>query len=233
MYSNIVILTGAGISAESGLQTFRGSGGLWNNVAIEEVATIEAFHRNPDFVNSFYNELRPEVMAVQPNAAHFALAELERESAANINIITQNVDLLHEKAGSVNVLHMHGRIDQAVCMHCGQILQAAENVNSETVCPFCKTIGMMKPNIVFFGEGVQLLDYIEKLLQECDLFIAIGTSGEVYPASNFVQVAAMNKAETYLFNMDSARNDSAFRHRIPGKATETLPPFVKRLLSGN
>ena len=150
VYRHIVVLTGAGISAESGLATFRGADGLWNNRPVEELATIEAFERNPAYVHDFYNELKPKVFKARPNPAHLALTKLQKEYPGHVCLITQNVDTLHEKAGSIDVCHIHGRIDQAVCLNCGQIMEATGDIDTQTVCPHCQVAGMMKPNIVFF-----------------------------------------------------------------------------------
>lgn len=150
-YHNILVLTGAGISAESGLATFRSSNGLWNNHKVEDVATIEAFAKNPEYVHDFYNEMKPELLAAKPNAAHLALAELEQKYSGNVSIVTQNVDILHEKAGSKKVYHIHGQINQAVCLNCGHILETWGDVDTQTVCANCGVVGMMKPNIVFLA----------------------------------------------------------------------------------
>lgn len=151
-YQNIVILTGAGISAESGLATFRAANGLWNNHRVEDVATVEAFARNPEYVHEFYNELKQELIRAVPNLAHLALAKLQQNYPAPVTIVTQNVDTLHEKAQSTGVLHIHGQINQAVCLNCGYVLETWGDVNTETVCRQCGVPAMMKPNIVFFGE---------------------------------------------------------------------------------
>ena len=182
-YKNILILTGAGISAESGLSTFRSSNGLWNNHRVEDVASIEGFERNPALVHDFYNELKIEVAKAKPNAAHLAITKLQQEYPGQVSIATQNVDTLHEKAGNQNVYHIHGQINQAVCQNCGQILETFGDVDTETVCPHCQIMGMMKPNIVFFGENLLCMDKVDELLRHCDLFISIGTSGVVYPAA--------------------------------------------------
>lgn len=229
-YHNIVILTGAGISAESGLATFRASNGLWNNHPVEEVATIQAFQRNPDYVHSFYNELKPEVNAAKPNPAHLALTKFQKEYPANISIITQNVDILHEKAGNQNIYHIHGQINQAVCLNCGQILETFGDVDSQTICPYCQIEGMMKPNIVFFGENLLHMDKVESLLHNCDLFLSIGTSGIVFPAASFVQITKSCGADTYEFNLESTSNNFYFDHHIIGKAGQTLPHFVDELI---
>lgn len=228
---DILILTGAGISAESGLATFRSQNGLWNNHKVEDVASIEGFERNPEYVHQFYNELKPEVLAAKPNAAHFALAKLEKEYPGKVNIVTQNVDTLHEKAGSQKVWHIHGQIDQAVCLNCGHVLQTWSDVDTQTVCPHCQIIGMFKPNIVFFGENLLYMNTVEELLRRCGLFISIGTSGVVYPAAGFVQTAKYYGAKTLEFNLETTSNNYLFDKHIYGKCGQTLPAFINELLS--
>ncbi len=230
-YKSIVILTGAGISAESGLATFRSSNGLWNNHRVEDVATIEAFQRNPEFVHDFYNQMKPELLAAKPNPAHLALTKLQDNYPAPVSIITQNVDTLHEKAKSRNIYHIHGQINQAVCLNCGHVLETWNDVTTETVCPQCSVAGMMKPNIVFFGENLLYMDKVERILASCDLFISVGTSGVVFPAAAFVQTAKLYGAETYEFNLEKTSNNFYFDHHIFGKAGDTLPPFVDALLA--
>ncbi|MBR1399732.1 MAG: NAD-dependent deacylase [Alphaproteobacteria bacterium] len=230
-YQNIVILTGAGISAESGLSTFRSENGLWNNHPVEDVATIEAFERNPEYVHEFYNEMRPELFAAKPNPAHLAITKLQQEyKNSNINIITQNVDVLHEKAGNKNVYHIHGQINQIVCLNCGHVFETWSDVHSDDECEYCHTKGLLKPNIVFFGESLLYMDTVEYLLQNCDLFLSVGTSGVVYPAAGFVQVAYLNGARTCEFNLEKTSNNYMFAEHIEGPAGKTLPAFVDELL---
>ena len=232
-YSSIVILTGAGISAESGLATFRSSNGLWNNHKVEDVATIEAFQRNPEFVHDFYNQMKPELLSAKPNPAHLAITKLQDKYPAPVAVITQNVDTLHEKAGSRNIYHIHGQINQAVCLNCSYVLETWNDVTTETICPNCSVAGMMKPNIVFFGENLLYMDKVERLLAGCDLFLSIGTSGVVFPAAAFVQTAKLYGAVTYEFNLKPTSNNFYFDHHIMGKAGETLPKFVDDLLALN
>lgn len=229
-YKNIVILTGAGISAESGLATFRASNGLWNNHPVEDVATIEGFERNPAYVHEFYNELKQELVKAKPNAAHLAITRLQKEYPAEISVVTQNVDTLHEKAGNQNIYHIHGQINQAVCLNCGHILETFGDVDTETVCPHCNIVGMMKPNIVFFGENLLCMDKVDHLLSSCDLFLSVGTSGVVFPAASFVQIAKYNHAHTLEFNLEPTSNNYYFDKHIYGKAGTTLPAFVEELL---
>ena len=232
IYKNIVILTGAGISAESGLATFRAANGLWNNHRVEDVATVEGFAKNPEYVHDFYNELKKELYKAQPNPAHSAITKLQNEYPANISVITQNVDTLHEKAGSKNIFHIHGQINQAVCLNCGHILETFGDVGTETCCSNCKTTGFMKPNIVFFGENLLYMDKVEALLRTCDLFLSVGTSGVVFPAASFVQTAKYYGAKTIEFNLETTSNNFYFDEHITGKAGTTLPHFVNKLING-
>ena len=229
-YRKIVFLTGAGISAESGLATFRQENGLWNNHRVEDVATIEAYEKNPDYVHNFYNQMKPELWKAQPNPAHLAITRLQQNYPAEVHIITQNIDTLHEKANSKNIHHIHGQINQAVCLNCGQIMETWGEVTSETVCPQCHVSSMMKPNIVFFGENLLCMDILDELLHHADLFISVGTSGVVFPAAGFVQTAKYYGADTIEFNMEPTSNNFYFDKHIMGKAGLTLPRFVDDLL---
>lgn len=230
-YHNILILTGAGISAESGLATFRSANGLWNNHRVEDVATIEGFERNPALVHDFYNQMKSEVEKAQPNAAHLAITRLQNEYPATISIATQNVDTLHEKAGNQNIYHIHGQINQAVCLNCGSVLQTFGDVDTETICATCGTAGMMKPNIVFFGENLLCMDKVELLLRNCDLFISIGTSGVVYPAAGFVHTAKYYGADTIEFTLEPTANNHLFDRHVFGGAGTTFPAFVDELVN--
>ena len=231
IFKNIVILTGAGISAESGLATFRSSNGLWNNHKVDDVATIEGFERNPAYVHEFYNELKKELITAKPNSAHFSITRLQKEYPAQISVITQNVDVLHEKADNKNIYHIHGQINQSVCLNCGKVLETFEDVDAETVCPHCKICGMMKPNIVFFGENLLCMDKVDDLLRNCDLFLSVGTSGVVFPAAAFVQTAKYHGALTYEFNLETTSNNFYFDKHIIGAAGTTLPAFVDDLIN--
>lgn len=229
-YQNIVILTGAGISAESGLATFRSSNGLWNNHKVEDVASVEGFARNPALVHDFYNNLKTEVQTAKPNPAHFSLTKLQQAFPEQVSIITQNVDTLHEKAGNQNVYHIHGQINQAVCLNCGQVLETWGDVDTETICPHCQIMGMMKPNIVFFGESLLCMDKVEELLRKCHLFISVGTSGVVYPAAGFVQTVKYYGAQTIEFTMEPTANNYLFDRHIFGPAGQTLPPYIDEII---
>ena len=230
-YNNIVILTGAGISAESGLATFRSEDGLWNKHRVEDVATIEAFYRNPDYVHAFYNEMRPELFAAKPNPAHKAITTLQEKYPAKISVVTQNVDTLHEKAGNKNVYHIHGQINQIRCLNCGHVFETWGEFSSEDVCENCGVAAMLKPNIVFFGEDLLYMDKVDDLLRTCDLFLSVGTSGVVYPAAGFVQIAKMFGADTYEFNMEKTSNNRLFDEHIYGPAGTTLPEFVEKMIA--
>lgn len=231
IYKRILFLTGAGISAESGLATFRSEDGLWNHHRVEDVATIEAYYRNPDYVHDFYNTMKPELWNAKPNAGHLAIAKLQNEYPGEVHIITQNIDTLHEKAKSRNVIHIHGQINQAVCMNCGHILETWGDVSTETVCENCGVAAMMKPNIVFFGENLLGMDKVEQLLRSSDLFVSVGTSGVVYPAAGFVQTAKYYGADTIEFNLEPTSNNLFFDRHVMGKAGDTLPKFVNELLA--
>lgn len=227
----IFILTGAGISAESGLKTFRDANGLWENYRVEDVASIEGFEKNPKLVHDFYNQLRPVMDKAEPNKAHFAISKLQKETKDfDAFLVTQNVDLLHEKAGSEDVHHMHGRIDETVCLKCGHVIKTLEKSAFDEACEKCGAKGFLKPNIVFFGEMPMFMDEIAIKLRTCDLFIAVGTSGVVYPAAGFVSQAKYYGAQTYLFNLEYAENNFYFDKQIIGKASETLPKFIDELI---
>lgn len=230
-YHKILFLTGAGISAESGLATFRSENGLWNNHRVEDVATIEAYYKNPDYVHDFYNQMKLELFNAKPNAGHLAITKLQENYPAEVNIVTQNVDTLHEKAKSKNVYHIHGQINQAVCLNCGHVLETWGDVSSETVCEQCQVMGMMKPNIVFFGENLLCMDKVEELLRSSDLFVSVGTSGVVYPAAGFVQTAKYYRADTIEFTLEPTSNNFYFDKHVMGKAGITLPKFVDELLA--
>ncbi len=234
MYGDIIILSGAGISAESGIPTFRDSDGLWNNHRIEDVATIEAYRRNPEAVHDFYNNLKTDLQKAEPNPAHLAITRLQNEyKNGTVSVVTQNVDLLHEKAGNRNVYHIHGQVDQAVCMNCGRVITTWGEVMTETVCPGCGVPAMMKPNIVFFGENLLRMNEVDALLDKCRLLIAVGTSGAVYPANTFARIAKYHGADTVELNLRTTVNNYDFDRHIVGRAGETLPVFVDELLAEN
>ena len=231
----IAVLTGAGISKESGIDTFRDADGLWNRVDLEEVATLEAWHRDKKKVLDFYNETRSMFRAagIGPNEAHKALARLEREYDGEVTIITQNIDLLHEQAGSKRVVHMHGRDGEIRCMKCSTVTESDSDLSPASVCPTCKAVGELRPNIVWFGEMPIHMDEINEVLERCGLFLSIGTSGEVYPAAGFVlQVRRSNpRAHTVELNLEPTGNQTLFRQHIYGPATLTVPAYVDRVLA--
>lgn len=229
-YNNIVILTGAGISAESGLDTFRDKGGIWEKYDLMELATPEAFARNPDLVHEFYNARRAGVKKAAPNAAHYALAELENKHPGNITLITQNVDPLHGKAGSRNLLHMHGELNKVRCLSCGDICAWEVDLFTDTPCPSCGKSGNLRPHIVWFGEMPFHSEEINSCLAKCDMFISIGTSGSVYPAADFVRVARNSGAETVELNLEPSMARNLFSVTHYGKATQIVPEYVAELI---
>ncbi len=227
--SSIVILTGAGISAESGLPTFRDNRGLWEQHRVEDVATPEAFQRNPELVQRFYNERRRRLGDVSPNAAHRALVELESKWAGPFLLVTQNVDDLHARAGSRSLLPMHGELLKTRCLACGGVSVWKEDILSESRCPGCSQPGRLRPHIVWFGEMPLEMDRILEALEICDLFIAIGTSGTVYPAAGFVN-AVPPGARTMEFNLEFSLPGSRFDEQRHGPATMRVPELVEELL---
>ena len=229
-YRNIVILTGAGLSAESGLGTFRGQGGLWSNFRIEDVATPEAFARDPVRVHEFYNLRRSWHRQARPNAAHLALARLEHEHDGSVLTVTQNIDALHEAAGTKNLIHMHGELERALCAACGLSTPWKEDLSIETLCPSCGQPAM-RPDVVWFGEMPRELERIYEALGACDLFLSIGTSGTVYPAAGFVMEARASGAHAVELNLEPSDGADLFFERIGGPATEIVPAYVDRLLS--
>lgn len=225
----IVILTGAGISAESGIRTFRDAGGLWEGHRIEDVATPEAFLRNPALVHDFYNRRRAAMMAAQPNAAHLALARLEAERPGEVLVITQNVDDLHERAGSRALIHMHGALARARCAACGHRWAAPVAMHPADPCPHCGATAT-RPDIVWFGEIPYDMEPIWDALRRCEVFAAIGTSGQVYPAAAFVQDAARAGAETVELNLVHSAVSRDFHRAISGPASVTVPAWVETLI---
>ncbi len=225
---NIVILTGAGISAESGLATFRGQDGLWEGHPVEEVASPEGFAANPELVQRFYNLRRAQLATVQPNPAHRALARLQREwTQGTVTLITQNVDDLHERGGSPEVWHLHGELLRARCTQCGGIMEWDEDLTPASKCHRCARAGWLRPHIVWFGEMPLLMDEILGRLVSADVFAAIGTSGKVYPAAGFVRQA--RRARTIEFNLEQSAVSGDFHEARLGPATETVPAWVDAL----
>ena len=228
-YQSVIVLTGAGISAESGIKTFRASDGLWENHPVEEVATPEGFARNPALVQDFYNQRRRQLSEVEPNTAHVALSEFEQSFDGEFLLITQNVDDLHERAASRNLIHMHGELKKARCLNCGHVLIQQDDLGINSLCPNCRSVGLLRPHIVWFGEMPLEMDFIYKRLASCDLFIAIGTSGNVYPAAGFFQEAQRAGAHTIELNLEPGENASLFDEQVYGKATSVVPALMQKL----
>ncbi|MEM8563888.1 MAG: NAD-dependent deacylase [Pseudomonadota bacterium] len=226
----IVILTGAGISAESGIATFRDADGLWENHDPMEIATPEAFARNPDLVYRFYNERRVALNNVQPNAAHRSLAKLEQVFPGDVFLITQNVDDLHERGGSRQVCHMHGQLKSMLCTKCHHRMPALASFDARNDCSNCGLTGALRPDVVWFGEMPYFMAEIEAQLSDCDLFIAIGTSGQVYPAAGFVQIARAAGATAIEINREISDVSELFHHHRQGLATSVVPELVDELL---
>ena len=230
-FNKIVVLTGAGLSAESGLSTFRDTDGIWTKYDYRDVATPEGFQRNPDLVQDFYNQRRRRLSDIKPNAAHKALATLEKDHPGDVLIVTQNIDPLHEAAGSKNIIHMHGELQQALCTGCQATAVWTDDITQDSVCPECNRPGGMRPNVVWFGETPYKLDEIATALTECDLFISIGTSGNVYPAAGFVAAAREMGAHTIELNLEPSEGASLFHENIHGLATQIVPDYVDRFLA--
>jgi len=231
----IVVLTGAGISKESGLETFREEGGIWSRVALEDVATPDAFRRQPAFVHQFYNDRRRQLLTgdIQPNAAHEALVRLEREWPGEVLVVTQNIDDLHDRAGQHNLIHMHGEILKALCLHCRSVHPWQADMDTASACPSCGEAGGMRPNVVWFGEMPLELERIFAALDSCQYFLAIGTSGAVQPAAGFVQQARFGAgAHCVELNLEASEASDAFHDRRHGPATEVVPAYVAELLDG-
>jgi len=232
-YKRIVVLTGAGISAESGIQTFRSEDGLWENHKLEDVATLEGYQRDPELVLDFYNQRRKECCLgnKQPNAAHYALAELEKNFTGDFLLVTQNIDDLHEQAGSKNVVHMHGELLKVRCSNSNQVLPWTTDLSMHDVCTCCQYPTPLRPHIVWFGEMPLGLNSIYHHLSQADLFIAIGTSGTVYPAAGFVEEVQSVGADSIEINLEASEVHNHFDVVQKGKATELVPALVTRLLA--
>ena len=231
---NIVVLTGAGISAESGIDTFRDSGGLWEQHRVEDVATPEGFARNPELVQRFYDARREAVQQVAPNAAHEALARLDVEwggkSDHDLLIVTQNVDDLHERAGAEHVLHMHGELLSALCSGCDARHRWSEPLIDGPACPGCGQQAL-RPDVVWFGEMPYQMERIYDALRGADLFVSIGTSGAVYPAAGFVRDAREFGARTLELNLERGEGSYWFDESRQGRASELVPAWVEEVLA--
>jgi NAD-dependent deacetylase len=232
---NIFVLTGAGISAESGLGTFRDTSGIWTRYDLSEVATPEGFARDPAKVRAFYNARRANLAGATPNAAHLALARLQKGLAAQggrLFLCTQNVDDLHEQGGCADVVHMHGQLGVTRCHACGATWPDAAPLSGETACGRCGETGTARPHVVWFGETPLFMDAIEDTLEDSDLFVAIGTSGAVYPAAGFVAQARRLGIRTCELNLEPSDNARAFDERRYGPATQVVPAWVDEVLGG-
>ena len=229
--ANIVILTGAGISAESGIDTFRDGGGLWEQHRVEDVATPEAFVRDPDLVLRFYDQRREAIQAKQPNAAHEAIARLDAEWDGELLVVTQNVDDLHERAGARRVLHMHGTHLNAWCTACDARSRWTGPMIDRPPCPACGTPAL-RPDVVWFGEMPYEMERIHAALRQADLFVSIGTSGAVYPAAGFVQDASQLGARTLELNLERSQGSHWFDESRQGPATQLVPRWVEEMLAG-
>ena len=224
----IMLLTGAGISQESGLSTFRDADGIWTSVPIDEVATPEAFARDPARVNGFYNTRRRRLLGpgIAPNAAHLAVARLQR-ARSDVLLVTQNVDNLHERAGSTQALHMHGELLKARCLACETEFNWRQDIAPDSRCPACGSAGRLRSAVVWFNERPHHLEEIGDALRRCRLFVAIGTSGSVYPAAGFVEQVDCPSVE---INLAPSAVATRFGEGIYGPASKTVPRFVERLL---
>ncbi|KAA5926853.1 MULTISPECIES: Sir2 family NAD+-dependent deacetylase [Pantoea] len=231
---HVVVLTGAGISAESGIRTFRAADGLWEEHHVEDVATPEGFQRDPALVQRFYNARRQQLQEadVQPNAAHLVLAELEQVLGDNFLLVTQNIDNLHERAGNNRVLHMHGELLKVRCVTSGQVIEWTGDITPDDRCTCCQFPSVLRPHVVWFGEMPLGMEQIYQALEQADYFIAIGTSGHVYPAAGFVHEARLQGAHTVELNLEPSQVGNEFAERHYGLASEVVPEFVHKLLRG-
>lgn len=227
---SIFVLTGAGISAESGIQTFRGASGLWEGHRVQDVASPAGFHRDPTLVFEFYNVRRAKIREAQPNAAHLALARLERDFPGTVTVVTQNIDDLHERAGSRNVIHMHGEAMKARCQKCEAVAVWKNNLDETSACQKCRASGGLRPHIVWFGEIPLSMDEIYLALSKAGLFISIGTSGQVYPAAGFAEAASRHGIRTIEVNPDSTEISPHFDEHLRGPAGLKVTELVGKLL---
>ena len=224
----VFVLTGAGISAESGIRTFRDTGGLWENFKVEDVATPEGFERNPEMVWKFYNQRRSDLKKVEPNPGHYALAEMQKR-IDDFFLVTQNVDNLHERAESVNLVHMHGELLKVRCLDCGKVFHDDSNLGTAPRCALCN--GLLRPHIVWFGEVPFEMDRIMEKLGKCDWFIGIGTSGIVYPAAQFISAAKRSGAKTIFINPDPGSRTRYADYFMEEKAGIAVPQLLERTVS--
>ncbi len=229
----MVILSGAGLSRESGLDTFRDPDGIWAKVNVDDVATPGAFGRNPARVHEFYNSRRRQLLsgAIHPNEAHFALANLQRSWKGDVTIVTQNIDDLHERADTSGVIHIHGELLKARCSGCRNATHCMGDLGIESRCPTCGTSGRMRPDVVWFGEMPMHMEKVQKALERADLFISIGTSGTVYPAAGFVEIARNAGAHTVELSLEKSLGASLFHEAVYGPATKVVTEYVEHLLT--
>lgn len=231
---SVVVLTGAGISAESGLPTFSGDGGLWEKYRVEDVASPRAFARDPLLVQRFYNTRRRRLLAsdVRPNPAHIALADFEQRFDGDFILVTQNIDHLHEQAGSAEVVHMHGELLKKRCQNCGRISEVKRDISIDQACDCCGERGTLRPHVVWFGEMPLEMDRIHQALRKCDVFLSVGTSGNVYPAAGFVEIVNASGGHSVEINLQPSAVQSSFSQKLYGPAGETLPQFLQQLHAG-
>lgn len=229
----VVVLTGAGISAESGIRTFRAADGLWEEHQVEDVATPEGYRRDPELVQAFYNARRRQLqqLEIAPNAAHKALADLEAVLGDNFVLITQNIDNLHERAGSKRVIHMHGELLKVRCTQSGQVLEWPGDLSADERCHCCQFPSPLRPHIVWFGEMPMGMDDIYQALADADFFISIGTSGHVYPAAGFVHESRLHGAHTVELNLEPSQVESQFDEKHYGLASKVVPEYVREFLT--
>lgn len=229
MTLRVVVLTGAGVSAESGIRTFRASDGLWEEHRIEEVATPEGFEKDPDLVHRFYSQRRAQLDQVVPNAAHLALAEAARQPELELYLVTQNVDDLHERAGQPQTVHMHGELRKMRCLATGQVEAFAGESTRASKCKCCAKEGRLRPHIVWFGEIPLHMEEIQLALERADVFLSIGTSGNVYPAAGFVRLAKRAGAHTVELNLEPSEGARVFEEAHYGPATQVVPNYLRSL----
>ena len=234
-FKHVVILTGAGISAESGIPTFRGKDGLWTQKQMEYLARPETFHSHPEKVHAFYNQRRLDLKQTKPNRAHRHIAYMEKElvgSPTKMTLITQNVDDLHEKAGTKNIIHLHGELNSALCTNCHSRMECFSDLSGQSTCEKCGSTGTLRPDIVWFGEIPYRLEEVQTALYDCDMFVSIGTSGSVFPAAYFVNMAKENGAYTVELNLDPSENAKIFDHTNYGLASQIVPNWVDTFIHG-
>lgn len=230
---SVVVLTGAGVSAESGIKTFRASDGLWEDHRVEDVASPEGFVRDPGLVQRFYNERRKKLLedSVAPNPAHTALSKLESALGGRFLLVTQNIDDLHERAGSRNLIHMHGELLKVRCLDTSKVFEWRGDISKDSKCACCHRTETLRPHIVWFGEIPFEMERISTALSECELFISVGTSGNVYPAAGFVREAARAGARTVELNLEPSAGASLFQEKKYGPAGKIVPAFVDEILA--